>query len=651
LKLQLDRRVLLEIAALFLGVALTLLVTPKLAIFVFVYVFVKSIRLLPLPQFGALTRAIILLLAFLSFNTILGFVAWALKIKLGGLVLVVAYSIIMAILMLIIPKQSDKPQGDRIQKREIFALVAALAILAVILLPIKDKPNGIVASRIITYGGDNISHLEFFNVIDKNEGYVQDDLFKLEHVLTAKLIPYPQGWHLNLSIVKDFVEQGIGPMSLDEFLLFYHVASGICFAIFVYLFFMLGLTIQDRIKGATRVAKYVSVSFLSALLFTGPFFAFFAFGFQTHLVATALFMVQLLILMATPEIKDRAQQKYLFYLALLIASGIAYVWLFLWPVAIVAVALFAINNLGLTIKNFYKEWAFIGLALLFASLGIGQVLYQVMFVYAANINEPGFILEPNNLLLISLMLIAYVFVLFAYKNDRIRMLGQITGVSVIFSLLVLAYQLYKVGEPRYFYYKSTFSFILLSFLLLAAALSMIISAVIKVLSKGSRFNQFTIFVALVLAGTSLVWTVSSKQFRLYVQAKPYGMSEELADAVLTIVKTNPKEGHRVIAIGSCNRESDIKAMRLAVALSNDPSLKQQNVIEAQVTSPHAQTVFKVIDDYMEVEENLTILSTDTGLQKKLSEFLGEDKVKRVRFVDLDYSKKVKTPEDCKHFLR
>lgn len=651
--MQLNQRnkVIIESICVLGGLGLAILY-PFFSLILGFYVIYKIALFLPVKNFGIITRFAISTLLIICANSLLGFFAWVFKIKVGNNLLIILYSLIVIGLLVIssrtVSRNSKKYIFIKIE--EVFALTIALSIFIFTLFPLIPNHSAIIATRIITSGGDNLSHLELLHAVNKEGGYVQGTSSDLRHELTAVLIPYPQGWHINLSILKNGIETVSGRFPLERFLYFYYIACCANLAILTYLFIVLGLTVSESLKRTYKFANYLSVGLFTALLMTGPFFDFFMFGFQTQIAALGLFLGEILLLLSLHNTKETRSRKILLFLSLIIAGGISYIWLFLWPIALAAIFLVVHDIYRPKIKDLILNWRLVVLSCLVGSFGLGQVLFQVLFTGGgSNINAPGHILEPNNLLLTILLLVVYIFVLYSYKIKEIRILGQITGAAAVFSMLVLVFQLLTVDEPRYFYYKSTYTFIILSFILLACALSIVISTSVKKIGN-SRFNFVILAILMVIASINLAWTTSSKGFRLYEQGKPYGMSEELADAVISIVKADPKYGHRLIAIGSCNREQDIKAMRLAVALTGDPDIEQKDIVNSQSSSSSRLKTFNAIKKQLDTEPGLFVISTDYPTQNKLIEYLGDD-VNKIKFVDLDYGRAEKTPILCPNLLR
>ena len=107
----------------------------------------------------------------------------------------------------------------------------------------------------------------------------------------------------------------------------------------------------------------------------------------------------------------------------------------------------------------------------------------------------------------------------------------------------------------------------------------------------------------------------------------------MADAISTLSKNGSDELNNTIAIGSCNREQDIKAEHLITVLADNSNKYQYGLASVQFQSPSSKDTFKEIATYQASGKNITIISSDYVLQKELISFLGGN-YKNIKFVEL-----------------
>lgn len=610
--------------------------------------------ILPSQANRLITRVLISVLLLASLNSLLGFFAWLINEPINYRELIPVYTLLAFGLSLNHLRSASKiKQWPSISKEELVALSLSTVVLFIALAPIIIKPTAVNTTRVLMTGGDNTSHIWITNIVEDRSGYVQDLYSNREISLKAKLVPYPQGWHINMVLAKQTLESAMGSFQLERFLHLYHLFSAAGLALLAYFFLMTCFAVHKKLK-INRLAVYSAILLIAGLLFSGPFFALYAIGFHTHIAALAMFFALLVLLMGLLEIPGSKQSlRFPLIMGALLTAGVPYVYLPLWPIALGALVVFSVHLLGIrSIKDTVREWKIITGMSVVAAFGFGQIIMQAPYFSSGSsaLNESGFILEPNTLLLAVLLGILLIFAVYEYSNERVRLLSQVAGLSAIIALLPLTYQLLTTGSPRYFYYKMAYTFILLAAALLTLAISKLLSVVIASVGK-NRAAIIGLAAFIIFSIASVAWAKSSTYFQLYVKQKPYGMSEELADAVITIVKKEPQNAIRTVAIGSCNREQDIKAMQLARALTVDANLSHQRIITTQVNYPIASKTFAAIEKYLGQEGKLIVVSTDKDLQNALTEYLGADRAAKIRFVDLDYGSTAKEQPLCPDALR
>lgn len=640
----------LEVILVVAAILLSIFIIHKLAFLVIAYSFYRIMRVLPSPFGGVITRFILTFLIFFSLNTILGFAAWLLHISLSVHLMTAFYGVVALLLALFSRNSIQQPIGLSSSAEEITTLAVAIAIFFAAFAPFIHGHTPLLATRVLAAGGDNMGHFELTYAVDKNQGYIQNHYYSASGIITGTLTPYPEGLHLNVGILGRVFQAATHPFDIGGKLFFFLVATDVNLALLTYLFVIYCFSLNRRILAAGgRLATYLSVLTVTGLMFLGPFFSLFAIGFQPELASLTLLLSEVLLLNSVLGISDKARQKTALLFAAILVSGIAYTYIVLWPIALVALLLGYHQMIGLSKVQLAKHKFLVAALTGIIAAGLGQFFYQLLYQSSTSVNQNGFIPEPNNFLLLFLFTVSALFILYRHKGPTIKLLSRLLIFSAVITILLLIYQLISVGELRYFYYKSAYTFILLAAALGTVAISLLIYRVLKATDlKPYAFGGLILLVVLSVGG--LVWAERSQYFNLYAQEKPFGLSLELADGILTIDNKNPDDGHRVIAIGSCNREQDIDAMRIAAALTNNPNPGQEAVYRAQMFSPHRSRTFAAIKKYLKTQPYLIVLSTDYGTQQALTRYLGKQ-ASKIRFVNLDYGHTYKNIVSCPNFLR
>jgi hypothetical protein len=312
--------------------------------------------------------------------------------------------------------------------------------------------------------------------------------------------------------------------------------------------------------------------------------------------------------------------------ASILATSTAFTWLFIWPVVITAIILFSCFYM----KNKYKH---LSLVLLVCSLAFIQVWVQLTItVKKAGVNEMGSVIPINNIFLLGILCMVSMYALVKNKVVEVRVVSLFTAITALFSITVMVYQLISVGELRYYFYKSAHTFILLAAIMLTALIAQALSWFIHYNTASWQLLASSA-ILLIFASMSLGWSQRSLQANDYITHKPYGISLEMADAINTLYGNSQNSLPNTIAIGSCNRAQDIKAINLITAISGRTS-PADAVASAEFYSPQAVDTFEAIkDDQRFATKPLTIISSDYNLEQDLQSYLGKNS-RGIKFVDL-----------------
>lgn len=605
----------------------------------------------PLKKAGPITRFMLALTFYASFNSILAIIFWVARISLPTGLLLGIYIAGLFLIVLFARSIFEPylPQNLKTQKEEWIGLVIALMVGVIAFLPFWSDRRDTNLIRILGAGGDNLSHLELSRATDQSHGLIYGNLDEIGDKVTEKLLAYPEGWHFNQSTAKQLIESMFGQLNLQKTLLLYHFVAAAWLALLSFFLALLSFRLAQAAVSDPTVAIMSGV-FSSLVLISAQLFAFFSYGFQTQLAAFALFLAELLCLLTLYEADNERESTIGLILALIFATATSFVWLFIWPVAMAAVGVVLIDSLGLNLKNFTRRLPYLVLTLLFTGLGTLQIWIQSRFAVDGqgnHLNEPGFIPDVNNFLLLALLLTSLIYYIRRRNNPLVRLIGLAASMAAIFSLAVMAYQLSTVGEVRYFFFKSTYTFVLLAAILLSG----LVAEIMAIMVNEDKNRRVTLILLGIFIG-ALVWTSGSKPTRLYIEQKPYGMSEEVADAIASIAKYQPDRADRVVALGSCNREQDIKAIRWLMPLTGKTNLRQQGIAETQMLTSQKLTVFRQIKQYQQKlpDGRLIILAGDETMGQQLLGYLGSE-ADKVTLVDLDPGRTKKTEVTCPQLLR
>lgn len=540
---------------------------------------------------------------------------------------------------------------------DIIGLIVAGAIGYIVAAPFLHNPNFPTLLQIFSYQGDNISHLELINADITQRGYVYYGLVGMRPYASQTLSGYPQGWHINGAVMQDSLGRllHISGNAYRQMLFFYAfaVAQFGMLALLMYESVVLlasqwlGRTSTWRQRLLTRLIAAAAV----AALFVGPFTTMFSYGFQTLFAAFSLLLaVYLYLSFQDARAGEPRSDRTAYLLAVVSFVSLSMTWQVLTIAAGVALAvvLFYKKLVRLNIRSLLRDWRFV--AGLFG-LGLAAAFpFYIVEVFGneanKNIFQPGLSPHPSGTLLLVLtggvVIIAYLLGKRRLINGPSLAAGALWTTAGLFLLVLYVIMSIKLGRQEYYYYKSAFSVILLSAVILAAGVAYIIATAIK----GLRLGSFLVLCAvLVLVGGAAVNADTSIETHAYLQGTLSGMDPNLA---MVFASSLVRPDHpKILALGSCIPDQDFKATRIAQALSSDPVLKQIHVANPFEYTP---TYIGSVDAFLHTRpaHGTVVISFDHGIAAHIrARFAGNP---MLQVIDLDTSNVPKDPAQCPNFV-
>jgi hypothetical protein len=617
-----------------------------LRLFSFIALLYIIARIIPLQKFGGLSKFVLGYLILFCTTACLASVFWVLNWPLtSGIVLGTHYAGLF--LLYLSTKRAFKPLLVRPKLRLQFSevLSAGFAILAtsIVLYPVVIAPNAGKLGAVIMAGGDNYAHIEMVKGNDLNHGYVlvrHENRFNLND----NYLFYPQGWHLHTAFTKWTTETAI---SMDKqpgrFLLFYYITACSWFAILLFLAARLYTQLAESLKiGRLPLSLGLLVIGSGTCLWLIPLFIS---GFHTQIVALSLLLacVSLLCMLSTSK-----NPYMLLLLAGLLVAGTSFAWVFLAPIAL---GIFFIM-LCLTLRKtpgrppFYFYLTAPVIALFVFVQPLVQMLFGPKTTNNSFVNQPGYIPETSmfTLLFIFILLSTYLFVRF--KSSSIRTVYGASILALTFSLVLFQYQISTVHELRYYYFKSTYTFIVLALVLGAV----VFADMIQIMRNEARVNRSSIYisVSVILLGGMVMWQTKNPLVEQFFQSKLLGIGTHQASIIADIVSKDPTNGLYVVSIGSCNRGDDIRATGFAHALaytaSADTPGKGANF---QLSIQSKEYLYEAINKHLRVKPDpIIILSNDYIIGTELMASIPSDAADRVTLINLDGDQATETAEQC-----
>jgi hypothetical protein len=570
---------------------------------------------------------------YFSTNTILATVFYFSNLPVSSAAFSVIQIILLGIILFIKKITLHKPC---IQRAFILKSVVSLLIVFTIAVPIIK--SGLSVFGVVASGGDNISHIELIKAVDKEKGYYYKSPEETEKIMTKNLAGYPQGLHLNMFLLIDSLKPIIDVANRPKVLLsFYYVYTLSMFVLFGWLFVLL---CQD---GSDQIGIPISSALI---LFSGIFFSLFALGFQTQIASYVLFMVLLFVVEKIYSNKENNSDKKIYgVIAALMTVSIAFTWMFLLPVAGLITAFVMIDYFKILSPSSYKKmWRFNFTIILLGLLALVQPIVQLIYSNKdlVGVNEIGFTTTMPLLVVLTICCLSLIY--FFVRKTKINR-GTVASLlfSIFFSIIVYGYQIYKVGEPRYYYYKSIFTVLIIVGILLTRVLMEFIS------HQPKKSNQLYCTVLILVAGITIAFYNITNKNDYFSIHKSGGISDELTNTAIKNTLQNPELTRETIAVGSCNRAQDYTTTRLIGVLTLQNNYSRQALL-AGMLEPKRTDLAASIENYQKSSStDLIIYSTDKPTSDLLRDRLAGGREET--YIDLDFGHIAKNKYSCPNAVK
>lgn len=587
-------------------------------------------------RIGYFYKLILAFSIFFAINTLVAGVFFVLKVGLPIDLILIAYIIVLTFLAL--PNNvSSKDILSILTPGSLWKIALSFALFLAIIAPVLSR-NDFSAYTAVSFGGDNVSHLELIKAVEQNKGYFYEPFEVSKEVAMEGLSGYPQGFHINAYLFKQVLEPIVNLASNYGFILYFYSFSAMMYILFAWLFFL-----------ATRgFLEKSSISPLPGLLatitlFTGTFFSLFALGSQSQIASMALFIAMLAFLNYSIKSKHREDKINFLCLAIILLGGISFTWLLLLPIAGIIVAyVFCAQYLKPAIREPAKYAKLIIVTFSVFLTALIQPIVQFLYSSPKNngVNEVGFSITPSLYLVAALVITATFFLIRKNRARRLWILALF--VPSLFSAIIYVYQLSQVGEARYYLYKSIFVIVLVAVIIISAGVGEIVSQNSRALNKKTRY--LVLLLTISIGSLIALYNNADPNGYLYQRAGG-GFSKEVAVTAIGRINENPASGKSIISVGSCNRAHDYTATRLVGALSTGNSSARQALLKGQLTITKESLHEAVAKYQIASAQDLIIISSDYQLQKYLEKKL-QGGTRSEEFIDLDFGHIPKNTRTC-----
>jgi hypothetical protein len=351
------------------------------------------------------------------------------------------------------------------------------------------------------------------------------------------------------------------------------------------------------------------------------------------------------------EAYDRpANKRYvMLLLASIFALGTAFMWVFLVPISIgilgLCVLQTVIANKKLPSLPIIFGFVIIGIFLAFQPLLIW--MFPVSFDGGVSmIQQRGFINPTSIEALAAVAALAAIAVLMNRKNQPLKMLFVGLSLALGFSAVLGAYQMHTLGELRYFYYKSTYTAIVIGASLLGAVAYYFSY---KIVGATTKFRT-AILAILVVAGALVVWQIKDPIALTYIDGGIGGMNQQTAQAVLKQAARGPVVASNTTLLGNCNRGDDIRANLFVTALAS--TMIYGGASFDQGKHDQARIFEAIVTHLRRSQVPISIISSDQMITAALKAYLGNQAQNpKIEIIDLDQTPETEPISQCPDRIR
>lgn len=604
-----------------------------------------------IKNIGPLTQLILGWLLVVAITAIIALLAWIIHTPLSSSAILVLLSVLYLIILRFTPAIKKPTQNRNAVFDDIVSAALAVVVCFILFMPFIQNPSPSTIGRLVLFNGDNSTHIEIMKANDLNRGNAYGMNNRVNSFVDTA--SYPQGWHFFTAFIKWLVEPLVNfNNSPGKILLLFYVVSLVWFGVLCFLITKISIWLGRQLSRdeKTFIPAYGTLVIVLPVLF-GLVFTLFSYGFETQISALVFLLAEILILsyyLARSPSKDLTALR----LALVFASTVAFMWIFLAPVSVlVVIVVYALTALS----QRKIPWKDVSLAVFLGLLVLLQFSFRILFPLTLEasesfINSNGLVAESNFVILALISVV--VLYIWLVRRTAVLMPAVITLVlGSVFSGIILWYQYATIGEPRYFFYKANFTLIILATIVGGALAFWLVKYVVRNWPKTAFVNRASLAVLLLASAIIISFQVQTPLVAKYFNQTAFGVEERQADAIMNIISNRPAVGYRLIAIGSCDRANDIRTTQLAW-LSTFKPLPREGLFEPMRMFIHDENILfeKIKNHQAKYSSKPIILVNDTAVGERFRISTGNNAA-NFEIINIDTDNVSQTASECPDRIR
>lgn len=623
-----------------------LLALTPLAICSFVIIILVVARFIPFAS-GIITRLALSLSTVSCLSGCLAVIAWLMGLPLSIVSVLLLLVGLVGIGVWYARKHNySENKGLRTNLHELSALAISLVTLILVAMPVLKNLNGATLLRVITAGGDNSAHLTMIKVVDLNQGIAFGNNNRVNP--TPGAANYPEFWYFNVAVYKWLINSFVlgKAESSGKILGIFYGASLAWFGLLVFFMVRLGLRIAELVTKKQDSLGIIAALGVFAAIIAHWLLQLFTNGFQTQTASLVLLLAEVYVLVEAFRLSPQNRYPAL-VIAGLFAVGSSLTWTFSIPIVAGALAVCLLITIvaNKALPPLLVTLLFVLLAAFIVFQPLLLFIFPVSFEGGVSILQQRGFINPVSMPALLILFIVCLLYLWPHKNNKpLRAVGLIAVGALLFSFGLMVYQLHTLNELRYFYHKSTYTFIVIGGALLAAGAYHFAQTIFK----GNK--KFAIAILLVALSGLVICQTKDPVWQAYFDNTLGGLSTPAAAAILQQTNKGPVVSANTTFLGACNRGDDIRANLFTMALTKTMVYKSSSFDPG---GHNQKFVFEAIAEHLrETDTPITLVSSDLVVSAHLKAHLGElVNHKNFALIDLDNTPQTEPITQCPDRIR
>lgn len=569
-----------------------------------------------------------LILSFIilaCYQQVVGIVLWALKIPLYfGLVILLE-------LLLVGFVKSFTPIDKKVAPvtaNDTSGLIVSIGTVVIIAFGIFARGPALQQLlRFTTTGFDHTSHVSLTLSVYDNRGFTYGPADEIVNKVVYKdFATYPQGWHLNNSLLWYAFDSNLttASSSLTRVLSLYVLSVLLWFGIILFLLTHLILYVSEELLGKkASLTNYISAMGIVGLAEVAFLIGMLRYGFGSYLPVLVYTLAVVAVVIEYFSDTKRRGLGYFMVVVSLLTAGLSLSWLLAIPVGLVSLVAVFWDNLPVTIKDKWhvikNRWPVLLLSGLLLGAAFIQVIIQLLYDQkSGQLNEPGAIGVLNVYLLV-IMLFACLTLAWQRKVTITKSL-MISGAGVfLLAGYIYAYQYYTVGLTSYYSTKVGFLVLLVLFVFGGGVLVATIQKLTEGLKPVVTTGAIVCLIGVLPLVTSMDLSVLTYATGSFRKLSPYSASQ-----IANLLATDKGQHANVVNLKQLDYDEDLVTTHFVKMLSRKDIECQRVMIYYLLSGQQDKLIQQIRGCSEQQHQRFYVLASNNNYSLLQKAFAGSD---------------------------